>query len=369
MRNICLWFCFLAPSLASNCSNNLTHGYRLDSFTTEILSNIGVHACINECLLRKPHCQSINYNTQHFQCGINSREADDIEFEGVPDSNSIFANILNSSRKILGTCEDAFCPVRHKCVPAKNTHFCTSTACKAGTYGKEDQCLPCPVGQYNDGFKQWCSYCPPGSYNDQTGSSFCKLCAPGTYMDHSLYGQTTQASCRPCPVGYFQDFPGKTLCLQCPIGSYQDLKGQNICKNCSHGSFQSNIGQTECLQCPLGTYQDEEGQISCKNCTVDTYQDLEGQFSCKNCSGYRKCTNPIRTKCHNLKRHEKQRGYHGYEGEFDRFECKRRCQENPNCRGFTVSRTDYESCHTHRRKERYGDESRDFFEYPPDCHP
>lgn len=65
-------------------------------------------------------------------------------------------------------------------------------ACKAGTYGKEDQCLPCPVGQYNDGFKQWCSYCPPGSYNDQTGSSFCKLCAPGTYMDHSLYGQTTQ---------------------------------------------------------------------------------------------------------------------------------------------------------------------------------
>lgn len=58
------------------------------------------------------------------------------------------------------------------------------------------------------------------------------------------------------------------------------------------------VGQTECLQCPLGTYQDEEGQISCKNCTVDTYQDLEGQFSCKNCSGYRKCTNPIRTKCH-----------------------------------------------------------------------
>lgn len=117
MRNICLWFCFLAPSVAANCSNNLTHGYRLDSFTTEILSNIGVHACINECLLRKPHCQSINYNTQHFQCGINSREADDIEFEGVPDSNSIFANILNSSRVFISTL---------RCIQFVNMHliFC-----------------------------------------------------------------------------------------------------------------------------------------------------------------------------------------------------------------------------------------------------
>lgn len=70
-----------------------------------------------------------------------------------------------------------------------------------------------------------------------------------------------------------------------------------------------------------------------------------------------------------LKRHEKQRGYHGYEWGLDRFECKRRCQENPNCRGFTISRTDYYSCHTHGGKERYGFEYTDFFEYPPDCHP
>lgn len=154
-------------------------------------------------------------------------------------------------------------------------------------------------------------------------------------MDYFLYGENSSASCKPCPAGHYQ----------------------------------SASGQTDCLQCPVGTYQDEEGQISCKDCTEDMYQDLEAQLSCKDCSKYIECTNPSRTECHNLKKHDKQHGYYGYESEFDRFECKRRCQENPNCRGFTISRTDHESCHTHRRKEHYGHEYRDFFEYPPDCHP
>lgn len=71
-----------------------------------------------------------------------------------------------------------------------------------------------------------------------------------------------------------------------------------------------------------------------------------------------------------MKIHEKQHGYDGsYEGDYGKFECKRRCQLNPECRGFTTSRTNHKSCHTHRRKERYGHEYRNFFEYPPDCHP
>lgn len=101
MRNVCLWFCFFAPSVAAICSEKMTNGYRLNNFTTEIISDIGVHSCIKECLLRKPHCQSINYNTQHFQCEINSRGADNIEFDGVLDSNSIFNNVWNASRVFI----------------------------------------------------------------------------------------------------------------------------------------------------------------------------------------------------------------------------------------------------------------------------
>lgn len=103
MRNICLWFCFFASSVAADCSEKLTNGYRLDNFNTETIFDIGVYSCIKECLLRKPHCQSINYNTQHFQCGINSIGADDIESEGVLDSHSIFVNVLNSSRVFIFT--------------------------------------------------------------------------------------------------------------------------------------------------------------------------------------------------------------------------------------------------------------------------
>lgn len=63
-----------------------------------------------------------------------------------------------------------------------------SKACSGGTYGKKGQCLPCPMGQYNDGSKQWCSFCSPGSYNAHTGSSSCHPCPAGTY--NRIYGQT-----------------------------------------------------------------------------------------------------------------------------------------------------------------------------------
>lgn len=214
--------------------------------------------------------------------------------------------------------------------------FLIYIACKAGTYGQEDQCLPCPAGQYNDGSKQWCSYCSPGSYNDQTGSSSCKLCPPGTYMDHLLYGEISLVSCKLCPTGHYQ----------------------------------SVSGQTDCLQCPVGAYQDEEGQMSCKNCTENTFQDLEAQLSCKDCSNYKQCTNQGRTECHNLKKYDKHHGYNGiYEGKYGPSKCKQRCQGNPSCRGYTFSRdSNDKSCHTHTQNDHYEWAWTNFFEYPPGCH-
>lgn len=78
-----------------------------------------------------------------------------------------------------------------------------SKACREGTYGKDGHCLPCPMGQYKDGSKQWCSLCPPGSYNDQTESSSCHPCPAGTYnriYDQAVPGKTAKLrgldSCR-----------------------------------------------------------------------------------------------------------------------------------------------------------------------------
>lgn len=58
---------------------------------TEETFNIGVQSCIKECLLRKPKCQFINYNTQHFRCEV------------CPDVNIIFANLGNVS-KVRSVC-------------------------------------------------------------------------------------------------------------------------------------------------------------------------------------------------------------------------------------------------------------------------
>lgn len=103
MRQISLLlFCFIISPSIPFCFDSLMYGYRLNNFITEEISNIGVQTCIKECLLRKPHCQSINYNTQQFRCEVNSKGAD-ILLEGTPDVNSIFAYLANVS-KVKSTC-------------------------------------------------------------------------------------------------------------------------------------------------------------------------------------------------------------------------------------------------------------------------
>lgn len=92
-----LFFCFIISPVFPFCFDRLMHGYRLNNFITEEISNIGVQSCIKECLLRKPQCQSINFNTQQFRCEVNYKEAD-ILLEGTPDVNSIFANLGNVSK-------------------------------------------------------------------------------------------------------------------------------------------------------------------------------------------------------------------------------------------------------------------------------
>lgn len=377
MRISCIIFSvFLPNSVIVSCLERLTHGYRLDSFTTEIISNIGVHTCMKECLLRKPHCQSINYNTQHFQCGINSRGADDIKLEGVPDYSSIFANVENVSRETLGNCEDAMCSPLHRCVTMKQNSVCISTACKKGFYGKDGQCLPCPMGQYNNGSKQWCSYCPPGSYSNKTGSSLCQLCPPGTYQTKSgsltcskcsvgsYQDNTGQTGCKLCPVGMYQENTGQGSCIPCDTGTYQHNSGSTVCYQCRVGTYQSNTGQASCLSCAPGSYQEAVGMSSCKPCqpgshqsyweqtqctacTGNQYQDQPGQAVCKHCSGHYQCVNTAKTQCISLSSvqysyctGEKFVGYMWF------YQCKQHCLNmGSSCHGIVYPRNHESWCY------------------------
>ncbi|XP_061179392.1 signal peptide, CUB and EGF-like domain-containing protein 1 [Saccostrea echinata] len=277
---ITLFLFWVAKSAVHCCTEHLILGYRLDGFTAEEIPNIGVHACIKECLLRK-HCQSINYNTQQFLCEINDKSSD-IIMDGKKNPDFFFSNVANS--------------------------------CAAGTYGKDGQCIPCPVGQYNGGSNmQWCSICQPGTYQDQTGSSSCKNCPSGTYQ--AKKGKT---SCDPCPIGQHSPNVGSVQCIDCPPGTYQDQArssnckpcpsgsyqpdhgktSKDSCKPCGAGTYQPNAGKQNCRQCRAGYYQPDSGQTSCLFCPSGSYQDRTGQSSCQDCSQFNKCCNQNRTMCY-----------------------------------------------------------------------
>ncbi|XP_078324762.1 uncharacterized protein LOC111124312 [Crassostrea virginica] len=338
----------VAPTLTWSCSDNLMFGYRLENFTVEQISNIGVHSCIKECRLRQPLCQSINYDSERFLCEINSKEAD-IEVEGIHHTNSIFANVNGSSREALDNCQESFCSPLHKCVASRTSHVCISTACQPGTYGIDGQCVSCPIGQFNSG-GQWCLLCPPGTYQDETGSSQCKQ----------------------CPLRMYQDEIGSSQCKQCLPGTYEDGTGSSLCKQCPPGTYQDETGSNQCKQCPPGTYQDETGSSQCKQCPRRTYQSHHAQTQCIDCSRFTECVNHNRTSCHALRKrdHDISSSPRHHQGQLDHRDCKKRCREWADCRAFTMARgSGPGDCWISSHHSRYSNSYYNHYEFPHECHP
>ncbi|XP_056011451.1 sushi, von Willebrand factor type A, EGF and pentraxin domain-containing protein 1-like [Ostrea edulis] len=330
-----LFLTITALRVVDCCSGELSHGVRLMGHTLETIPDLGLHSCIKECLLRQLHCQSINYNTQLFLCEINNYEAD-IEAEGFLDPNYIFTNVVNVSRETLGNCKDISCPIFHKCINLQNGFTCIPTACPAGTYGKDGQCVSCPAGQYNSGGGlQWCSFCPPGTYQDQPGSNYCKSCAPGTYQ--LKQGQTSSASCLPCPAGTHQQWSGQTWCSHCVPGYYQPHTGQALCWPCPDGTVQQHYGKTSCNQC----------------------------------SDFNKCHNQTKTNCFDLRRKQREIGSQGtiFWGIVMRTQCKQFCRNDNTCMGFSIQRdVNPGNCYTHTSHQDVRNDFYNFFEFPWECH-
>jgi N-acetylneuraminic acid mutarotase len=91
--------------------------------------------------------------------------------------------------------------------------------CSYGTYSKNNKCVPCPVG----------------SYQDEIGSYECKKCSSGFYSDTE--GADSYSFCKPCSQGTFNSQSGERMCYDCPLGhecsnskvesGYQSLKNFN----------------------------------------------------------------------------------------------------------------------------------------------
>ena len=117
-------------------------------------------------------------------------------------------------------------------------------------------------------------------YGDEQGltNAVCKSCAPGKYND-----QSGQSACDDCPNGFFQANDGQIACDTCPVGRYGDESGMNLCKTCAAGQYEDETGQSSCEDCPIAFYQMFVGQSNCNECAAGTYSDETGQATCDAC--------------------------------------------------------------------------------------
>jgi hypothetical protein len=88
-------------------------------------------------------------------------------------------------------------------------------------YEEMPQCLPCPLGTYqNNKISTECLSCPNQGTTSEVGSRFitdCIIqCQPGTYSS------TGYIPCVPCPDGYYQPLPGGLSCSRCSDDVYND---------------------------------------------------------------------------------------------------------------------------------------------------
>ncbi|XP_071810204.1 uncharacterized protein [Asterias amurensis] len=127
--------------------------------------------------------------------------------------------------------------------------------------------------------------CPEGTA--QTDDGFCVRCGEGTFLFQS---SENEFDCLPCPVGTYQDQEGQSSCTNCPHemvtygkgasnitecfavcekGSYRvwsDVIGDNRCDFCPENTFSNETGMEYCIDCPDGMITNGTGAVSSTDC-------------------------------------------------------------------------------------------------------
>ena len=158
-------------------------------------------------------------------------------------------------------------------------HFSTSKCidCPAGRFNAktsgsttEASCKGCSVGRFNDQDGQkTCKYCETGRFNNKTGQAACKDCSVGRFNDQE--GSTTVASCKGCATGKSNAGTGNADCDACPAGRVVHSTLPLHCKICPAGTFQPLVHlnyTVTCAICPTGLYIDDPATIDIMHSSV-----------------------------------------------------------------------------------------------------
>ncbi|XP_033732292.1 uncharacterized protein LOC117321818 [Pecten maximus] len=153
--------------------------------------------------------------------------------------------------------------------------------CDAGYSGDNATCDPCPVGYYKSMAGAIpCSVCPSGNRTQGTGAtdeSECRVaaCKPGTYLLNN--------SCELCPYGQYQTDRWQDDCVPCPSQTTTYRLGAALVSDCiveCDGGFEYNYTSSLCEMCDRGYYRDngDPSQDRCQPCPTDTITAM-GQIS------------------------------------------------------------------------------------------
>ncbi|CAG5115710.1 unnamed protein product, partial [Candidula unifasciata] len=284
-----------------NCTGDFTSTPSNRSYCTQMFCDVGrelIAGNCSDCDYRyyKPSrgnnvCTECPLNTTTASKGSTSDLNCSLAF--CPAGSYLNESINNCSLCERGTFQDS--PGKNNCIPCRSnytTHFEGSFAssqcyeiCLQGNYRNGTDCLPCPVGQYQN-------------ESDQTS---CKICGNiSGYNASTVSTQTVnKGDCFPiCLEGFSLD-KGKRSCLPCSVGTYKSSRSLNLntrCESCKAHFTTRHENETSpdaCIldKCEKGYYRDVSSS-ECRSCPVGEYQDSDLLLNVTACT---KCPNGTTT--------------------------------------------------------------------------
>ncbi|CAK9296951.1 unnamed protein product [Gordionus sp. m RMFG-2023] len=161
--------------------------------------------------------------------------------------------------------------------------------CSPGTYEiNNNTCKPCPLGYYQETFaSSQCIKCPLLTYTlhimTKSRLDCLPVCGNGTFSPSGL------VPCQHCPHNTYSGlstFNGIKGCLSCSDGLFTEHPGsilESDCKKSCQPGYFSPTGLEICMACPKNYYQDKSGQIYCHECPEDSFTKGNGSISMNNC--------------------------------------------------------------------------------------
>ena len=100
-----------------------------------------------------------------------------------------------------------------------------------------------------------CTLCPVGQYQNEPGKATCKAVDPGFERSgettqiacpRGQFGQNATSGCSDCPKDFFSNTTNQTSCYACPVGKSTESTGSAKCTPCGAGRY--GIGCRNALQ-------------------------------------------------------------------------------------------------------------------------